>query len=87
MPQGGGLASFDENHYRNDLKSVCVLLIVQENICWVKIPNQQLHDSHTRSPIAGTMPVPTLYFSMINSNIMNSQHSPSCMNMNDVIIK
>jgi hypothetical protein len=84
MPQGCGLASFDKNGYRNELKSVCVSLIIRANFCWVKIPNYQLHDSHTQSPIAATMPFPKINVSTINPNIMNSQHSPSCMNMNDV---
>jgi len=51
------------------------------------MPHYQLHDSHTWSPIAATMPFPNINVSMINPNIVNSQHSPSCMNMNDVTMK
>jgi hypothetical protein len=33
------------------------------------------------------MPFPKINISTINPNIVNSPHSPSCMNMNDVMIK
>jgi len=87
MPQGCRFASYDENRYRKELKSVCVSLIIWATFCWVTIPNYQLHDSHTRSLIAATMPFPKTNVSTIDPNIVNSQHNPSCMNMNDVIIK
>ena len=87
MPQGCRFASYDENRYRNELNSIRVSPIIRANFCWVKIPNYQLHDSHTRSPIAATMPFPIINVSTINPNIVNSEHSPSCMNMNDVIIE
>jgi hypothetical protein len=32
------------------------------------------------------MPSPKIIISKINPNIMNSQHSPSCMTINHVII-
>jgi hypothetical protein len=51
------------------------------------IPNYASHSSHTWSPIAGTMAVTKINFSMVNPNIVNSQHSCSWMNINDVIIK
>jgi len=56
-------------------------------ILLMKIPNNLLHDYHTRSPIAATMPLPKTYVSTIDPTIVNTQHSPSCMNMNDVMIK
>jgi hypothetical protein len=51
------------------------------------IPNYASHSSHTWSPNAGTMAVTKINFSMVNTKIVNSQHSRSWMNMNDVIIK
>jgi len=51
MPQGCWLASFDENHYRNKLKSISISVIIWANISWVKIPNYQLNDIPTLSPI------------------------------------
>ena len=87
MQQGCWLGSVDENQYRNELKSISVSVIIRANFCRVKIPNYQLHDSDTRSPIAATVPFPKNSISTINPNILNSQHSPSCMNMTDVIIK
>ena len=80
-------ASFDENCYRNERKSIHIALIIGADFCWVKIPNYQLHDSHTRSSITATMPFSKINVSTINPNMVNSQHSPSCMNRNDVIIK
>jgi len=49
--QAAGLliASSDDDHYRNEVKSVHVSLIIWANFCSVKILNNQLHDSHTRS--------------------------------------
>jgi len=85
MPQGRWLAAFNKNCYGNKLKSVCILLIIQANFWWVNIPHYGLHDSDTRSTIAATMPSPKRHFSTINPNIVNSQHSPSGMNMNNVI--
>jgi len=58
MKQGCSLASFDKNLYRNELKSICVSLVIQANFCWVKISNYQLDGSHTGSPDAATMPFP-----------------------------
>ena len=87
MPQSCSVTFFDENLDRNELNSVHVSQIIQANFCWVKIANYQLHHSHTPSPIAATMPFPKTNFSMINPNIVNSQHSPLWMNMNDVIMK
>jgi len=87
MLQGCWLASFDEDHYCNELKSYCISLIIQANFCWAKIPIYQLHDSHTQSPIAATMPFQITSLESIDPNIVNSQLSPSCMNMTDVIIQ
>jgi len=67
-------------------KTVCVSLIIGANYGWVKILNNRLHDSHTQSPIAATMPFSKTNVSTINPKIVNSQHSPSCMNRNDVTI-
>ena len=87
MPQGCWLASFGKNHYRNELKSVRVSQIIWVNICWVKILNYRLHDCIILSPNAATMPFPKTNVSTINPNLKASQHSLSCMNMTDVIIK
>jgi len=87
MPHSCWLTSFDKNGYCNELKSIHISPIVGGNFCWVKIQNYQSHDSHAQSPIAATIPFPKTNFSMINPNIMNSQLSTSCMNLNDVIIK
>jgi len=86
MPQGCWLASCREDRYRDELDSVRVSLSIRANFGWVKIPNYQLHDSHTQSTITATMPFQKTNVSMINPNIMNSQPSPSCVNMNDVTI-
>jgi len=87
MAQICWLASFDENGYRNALKRVCISLIIVAYFHLAKISHYQLHDSHTWCPIAATMCFPTTCIWMINPNIVNSQHSPSCMNMTDIIIK
>ena len=75
------------NHYRNKLKSTPISLIILAKSWSVKIPNYQSPDSHTRSRIAATMPFPKTNLPMINRNIMQSVHSPSCMNVTNVIIK
>jgi hypothetical protein len=85
MPQGCGLPDVDKDHCWNKLKGVRVSLIILRNFRWIKIPNYQFHESHTWSPIAAileTMPFPKIKVSMISPNIVNSQHSPSCMKMN-----
>jgi len=81
------LASSDRNHYHNNLHSIPISLIIVVDFCWAKILTYQLHDSHTRSPIAATMCFPKTRVWMIHFNIMNSQHSPWCMDMTDEIIK
>jgi hypothetical protein len=84
--QGYHWCSKKENHYHNKLKTMRILLIILANFCYVKILNFQLHDSHTQHPIAAPMLYPTTHVSMIIPNSVNSQQSPSCMNMHDVII-
>jgi hypothetical protein len=79
--------SIDENLYGNGLKRIRISLIIWAYFCCIKLPNNQLHDSHRQSPISATMPFPKITISTINPNIVNSQHSLSCINMNDVIIK
>jgi hypothetical protein len=69
------------------VKSVPNSLTFRAIFCWVMIPNYQIHDSHTRSLIAVTITLPNINVSMINPNIVNSQYSCSCMNMNNVMIK
>jgi len=83
--QGGSLAFFENDHDRMKPKCVCVLLIIQANICWAKILNYVLYDSHTQSSIAATMPFPTPSGSTLNPTIVNSQHSPPYTNMINVI--
>jgi len=81
------LAAFDKIHYHNEVKSIHVLPILWPNLSQVKIPNQQLHFTYTRSPIAAAVPFPPTNVSTSNPNVMNSQHTPLCMNINDVIIQ
>jgi len=86
LPQGGGLASSDENCDQSELKCVLLSVNILANFYCVMIWNNQLHDSNTQSSMAASMPFPKTHISMINHNIINSQHTPSIMNMNDVII-
>ena len=51
-PQGCLLASLYDNVDRSKLKADQVSVIIGDNFCCVSIPNYQLHDSHTRSPIS-----------------------------------
>ena len=87
MPQGCYLASFVQDCYHNEIKSVRVLLIISAYFCWVKIPLCQLHDSYIWSPNTRNMRFPKTSALMINPDIINTQYSPSCMNMNDVILQ
>jgi len=87
MPQLYWLDIFDENYYRNMLKSISVTLIIQGNFWCVKILSNQSHNCPTQNRIAATIPLPESSFSTINPNIVNSQHSQSCMNMTNVITK
>jgi len=87
MLRGDCRASFDENHCRNEVWSVCIVLIIEAICWWVKIPNYHLHDNHTWNHTTATVPFRNTSVSMINFNFMNSQHSPSRNNMTNAIIK
>jgi len=87
MLQGCWFASFDKNHYCNEPKTIHISLIILGNIYWVQIPNYQFHVSHTWGAIAATRPFPQTNIATISPIIMNSQHSPCCIKMNDVIIQ
>jgi len=87
MPTGLEIGFLWRKWLSQQTNSIRVSVIIWANFCWVKIPNYQLHDSYTRSPIADTMPFPKIHFPTIIPNIVNSQHIPSSMKMNDVIIK
>jgi hypothetical protein len=87
LPLGCKLVFFGENYYRQELKSIQVSVTILVNLCWVKILKCELHDSYMQSPITATMPFSKTNITTINLNIVNSQYSPSCLNMNVVIIK
>jgi len=87
MPQGCWLASFDRNEYHNDLKSHHVSHIIRANLYGAEIRANLFHDCHTWSPITATMAFTKTTISIINLNIVNSEHSPSSMIMTDVIKK
>jgi len=68
-------------------RSFCVSLIIHANICSVMIVCHQFYDSLTLSPIAETIAFQNTTIWRINPNSVNSQHHPSCKNMNDVTLK
>ena len=81
------ISSFGKDLYRNELIRIRIRQITQANFCWALIPKNQFQHSHIPSPITATVPFPKTCISTIHPNIVNSQHSPSCMIMTDVILK